>query len=134
MRLLQEQKAPLLKGRLFLYSALTVCSVISEGFKQTWAGNVRLRPMAHAFSTVLPKDVYFTSIKRKDNDIILLGRSLTNTHVSDLMRNITTSPYIQQPLLKLIKHKGENKTFQREFELHLTNAKEKNPTEQKKIS
>ena len=87
----------------------------------------------HAFSTVLPNDVYFTSIKQKDNNIILLGRSITNTHISDLMRNITTSPYIQQPLLKLIKHKGGDRTFQREFELHLTiNTEEKNPTEQKK--
>ncbi|HLR16258.1 MAG TPA: PilN domain-containing protein [Alcanivoracaceae bacterium] len=48
---------------------------------------------------VLPENVYFTDIKRSGNAFTIVGIAQTNNNISELMRNMTASPWFGEPIL-----------------------------------
>lgn len=68
---------------------------------------------------VLPDGVYLTQIKRVGEQITVTGYSESNTNISLLMRNIQSSPWIQEPILTEIKKtKQDVHAIQNEFILN----------------
>ena len=71
-----------------------------------------------AFVNIIPNGVYFTSITREGNNLVLLGQAEANAQVSQLMRNVKVSPWLKSPSLKIIKVNDNNPfNYTREFEL-----------------
>lgn len=68
------------------------------------------------FVNFTPDGVYFTEIDRKNNHLTMMGKADSNAQVSQLMRNINLSPWLQNATLGAIKTNPHNK-FQRNFEL-----------------
>jgi type IV pilus assembly protein PilN len=51
----------------------------------------------------LPDGIYLRSVKQVDTKVTLIGYAQSNARVSTLMRNIESSPWLQQPALVEIK-------------------------------
>lgn len=58
---------------------------------------------------VMPDGVYINKITRNENIVTLLGMAVSNTNVSQLMRNIQKNPWIQLPILTEIKRTKDKK-------------------------
>lgn len=68
------------------------------------------------FVNITPDGVYFTKIERDDDNLEMTGKADSNAQVSQLMRNIGLSSWLQDAKLSVIKTDKQNK-FQRNFEL-----------------
>lgn len=51
----------------------------------------------------LPDGVYFTDVKMTDKSIAIAGAAETNNRVSDLLRNLDASPWLEAPALNEVK-------------------------------
>ncbi|WP_296248798.1 PilN domain-containing protein [Pseudomonas sp. UBA4194] len=51
----------------------------------------------------LPDGVYFTDVKMTDKSIAISGAAQTNNRVSDLLRNLDASPWLEAPVLGEVK-------------------------------
>ena len=80
------------------------------------------------FVNTTPDGVYFTEIVSKDNVLNIIGKADSNAQVSQLMRNISESPLLQDAKLGSIKTDKKNK-FQRNFELTVSEKIKPPPTE-----
>ncbi len=60
--------------------------------------------------TTLPEGTYYSSVKLQDNALTLEGVAQSNARVSALMRNIESSPWLENPVLDLIEA-GEDDTI-----------------------
>ncbi|WP_407314451.1 PilN domain-containing protein [Pseudomonas sp. nanlin1] len=58
--------------------------------------------MAHT----LPDGVYFTDVKMTGKSIAISGNAESNNRVSELMRNLDASPWLEAPVLNEVKAKG----------------------------
>lgn len=56
----------------------------------------------------MPNEIYFTHLKREENEIIVSGKAQSNTNVSDFMKNIEGSSSFAQPVLREIKTGTKN--------------------------
>ena len=85
------------------------------------------RPFAvhlfEAFSNTIPNGVYYTKITRTNKQIIINGRADANSQVSQLMRNIKTSKWVNSPSLNLIKANKDQTSYKRDFDLRMQEAK-----------
>lgn len=69
---------------------------------------------------IMPQGVYINKVKRNNDTVIVFGSADSNTNISDLMRNIDSNKWIQNPLLTEIKTgeiKVGNKQQENEFKL-----------------
>ncbi|MEO5702632.1 MAG: PilN domain-containing protein [Gammaproteobacteria bacterium] len=55
--------------------------------------------------TTLPEGTYYNSVKQQGNVLTLEGVAQSNARVSSLMRNIESSPWLENPVLDLIESK-----------------------------
>ena len=68
--------------------------------------------------TVVPDGTFLTKMAQNGRNLILNGRAQSNARVSTYMRNIETSPWLNDPKLRIIEHKdkdreaAEGSTFQ----------------------
>lgn len=58
----------------------------------------------------LPDGVYFTEVKMVDKQINISGAAESNNRVSDLMRNLDASPWLESPTLTEVKAKTDTDT------------------------
>jgi len=69
------------------------------------------RPLVvHLFDelvTTLPEGVYLSSMVQKGQTITVEGRAESNARVSAYMRNIEASPWLTDPMLRIIEQKGD---------------------------
>ena len=68
----------------------------------------------------VPDGVYLTSIKQKGRNIAMVGYSQSNARVSQLMRNIGSSPSLEKPVLVEIKAATVNSKRVSEFSMNLS--------------
>jgi type IV pilus assembly protein PilN len=60
----------------------------------------------------LPDGVYFSEVKMADKQINISGAAESNNRVSDLMRNLDASPWLEAPTLTEVKAKTDAETDQ----------------------
>ena len=67
---------------------------------------------------MVPDGTFLTKMAQNGRNLILNGRAQSNARVSTYMRNIETSPWLNDPKLRIIEHKdkdreaAEGSTFQ----------------------
>lgn len=71
---------------------------------------------------VLPKGIHLTEIQRKGSSVVLIGKTESNSTVSELMRNINKSSWLSNPELREIKADPGNVDHLSEFSLSLALA------------
>jgi len=85
-----------------------------------------LRPASvHLFDEIantLPNGIYLTHLLQSDAHIHLVGKTKSNTHVSEYMNRLNQSKWLSSSNLKGISTKGENKHTRhlRDFDLQVT--------------
>ena len=98
-----------------LREALIARMIIVQNLQATRTLTVRL---LDEIIKILPEGVYVYQIDRVGDKITLLGYAESNTNISQLMRSIETSIWIQDPELTEIKKTVETKQFdENEFKL-----------------
>ncbi len=79
--------------------------------------------LVHLFEQIVriaPVGVYFLQVQRIENTIILIGKADSNAKISELMRNITASAWLANPILTEIKADELNpKIAIRNFQLNM---------------
>ncbi len=80
---------------------------------------------------VLPHGIYLKTIKREGNVITLLGQAESNTNVSDLMRSVSSSPWLAEPVLNEIKTEETEGQRKSDFKLELIHKEPKQQTTKK---
>lgn len=68
----------------------------------------------------IPDGVYLKSVKQQGTRVNLVGYAQSNARVSTLMRNISSSPYLENPDLVEIKSSAVNNKRVAEFMLNLS--------------
>lgn len=68
----------------------------------------------------VPDGVYLKTVKQQGNRVNLVGYAQSNARVSTLMRNISSSPYLENPDLVEIKSSSVNNKRVAEFMLNLS--------------
>jgi type IV pilus assembly protein PilN len=66
--------------------------------------------IVHVFDelvTTLPEGVYYESVVQKENILTVNGIAQSNAFVSSLMRNLTSSPWLEAPALQQIKAQND---------------------------
>ena len=95
----------------------------------------RNRPeVVHLFDEivkVMPEGTYLSEMKQSSKSLELQGLAQSNARVSALMRNIDSSPWLNQPQLQIIKKdkKGSGADDERSF---ILKAVQVNPAEENK--
>ena len=82
---------------------------------------------------VLPQGLYLQSVKREGDVITLLGHAESNTNVSDLMRNVSASPWLAEPVLNEIKTDDVKGQRTSDFKLQLIHKQPKQQTKKKEV-
>jgi type IV pilus assembly protein PilN len=59
--------------------------------------------------TVVPDGAYLTQAVQRGKQLVLNGRAQSNARVSTYMRNIEASPWLNNPKLRIIEHKDEDR-------------------------
>lgn len=72
----------------------------------------------------LPEGVYLKGIKQTGNSLSLTGFAQSNARVSTLMRNLDSSPWLEQPSLVEIKAAQQGTSRISEFNLNLKTTRE----------
>ncbi len=85
------------------------------------------RPLTvHVFDEIpriLPDGVHLNTLDRKGVDLTMTGEAESNTRVSQLMRNIDKSQWLENPVLVEIKTDDEDGIRVRDFKLEMTQTK-----------
>ncbi|MCC5790996.1 MAG: PilN domain-containing protein [Legionellaceae bacterium] len=66
---------------------------------------------------VMPDGVFVNTIERSKDNIRLIGRAVSHTHISQMMRNMETNPWIRRPNLTEIKKSSHASREDNEFRL-----------------
>ena len=77
---------------------------------------------------VLLHGIYLQTVKREGDVITLLGHAESNTNVSDLMRNVSASPWLAEPVLNEIKTEDVEGQRTSDFKLELIHKQPKQQT------
>lgn len=59
--------------------------------------------------TVVPDGAFLTKMAQSGGNLILNGRAQSNARVSTYMRNIEASPWLNDPKLRIIEHKDQDR-------------------------
>lgn len=59
--------------------------------------------------TVVPDGAFLSRAKQSGKSLVLNGRAQSNARVSTYMRNIETSPWLNNPKLRIIEHKDQDR-------------------------
>jgi Tfp pilus assembly protein PilN len=84
---------------------------------------------------VTPKGVYLTSLVQKGGDLTVVGKSESNSMVSEYMHAIEQSKYLAAPKLKIVKEAtntmvgGQTKNQDNDFTMFLKQKEDKKPKE-----
>lgn len=76
--------------------------------------------------TTLPDGVYFTRVQQQGNGLTLEGVAQSQARVSQLMRNLEGSPWLDNPVLDLVETSAQDKTRVSRYVLRVTQT---HPTE-----
>lgn len=68
---------------------------------------------------IVPSGIYLSKLERDDESLLIHGRSESNNNVANMMRKVTTSPWLQEPNMKSIVAKKEEVRQLQEFELDI---------------
>lgn len=79
--------------------------------------------------STLPDGVYLTSISQTGNKVTIKGVAQSNARVSNYMRNVEASQWVQNPKLSIIQSKTEDGKRIADFTLTLTQTKAKSGKE-----
>jgi type IV pilus assembly protein PilN len=71
---------------------------------------------------IIPDGVFLTNVERVENKITLLGYAESNSQISQLMRNIESNVWIENPDLTEIKKTVESEEYTRENQFKLSFA------------
>lgn len=71
-----------------------------------------------SFASIAPDGVYFTAINRNAGQLEFFGKADSNAQVSQLMRNVKASPWLNDAKLRVIKVDEQNQ-YKRLFELQV---------------
>ncbi len=77
---------------------------------------------------VLPNGVFVTNVRKEGLKVTLTGKAESNTRVSELMRNIEASAWVENPILTQIKNEGGDTGRVRDFELEMRQTMPKDET------
>jgi type IV pilus assembly protein PilN len=98
-----------------LRQALIARMTIVQNLQATRSMTVRL---FDELVKILPDGVYLTNVERVVNKVTLLGYAESNTNISQLMRNIESNRWIQNPeLTEIKKSKEAQSSVENEFKL-----------------
>lgn len=59
--------------------------------------------------TVVPDGAFLTKMAQNGSNLVLNGRAQSNARVSTYMRNIEASPWLNDPKLRIIEHKDQDR-------------------------
>lgn len=85
----------------------------------------------------IPEGVVLIDLDQKDKNLIINGTAQSNARVSAYMRNMASSPWLQDPMLNVIEAKPESKDKKNQgskFALQVKQAVEKKDSKGKKPS
>lgn len=68
---------------------------------------------------LLPSGVFITNVRKEGPKVTITGKAESNTRVSEFMRNIEASTWVDNPILTQIKNEGDESERVRDFELEL---------------
>jgi len=97
--------------------ALLARKQVIESLQATRAQSVHL---LNELAKRMPDGVYLRSIKQTDAKIALLGYSQSNSRVSNLMRSLNESSFLEQPSLVEVKSASLNKRRVSDFALNIS--------------
>lgn len=97
--------------------ALLARKQVIESLQATRAQSVHL---LNELAKRMPDGVYLRSIKQTDAKIALLGYSQSNSRVSNLMRKLDESSFLEQPGLVEVKSASLNKRRVSDFALNIS--------------
>ncbi|MCG6965872.1 MAG: PilN domain-containing protein [Chromatiaceae bacterium] len=60
--------------------------------------------------TVVPDGAYLSEMTQRGRNLVLKGRAQSNARVSTYMRNIEASPWLNDPKLRIIENKDQDRT------------------------
>lgn len=80
--------------------------------------------------TTLPEGTYYNIVKQQNTALTLEGIAQSNTRVSSLMRNIESSPWLENPVLDLIESKETDTVNGDRFVLRLNQKVQSPPATQ----
>jgi type IV pilus assembly protein PilN len=75
----------------------------------------------------LPEGIVLLDLAQTDNLLVINGMAQSNARISGYMRNLESSPWLQDPILNVIEAKKENKEQKEgaKFTLQVKQANEK---------
>lgn len=68
---------------------------------------------------IVPTGVYLTQLEKQGNSIVVLGKSESNNHLSNLIRAIETSTLLTQPILESIVSEENKPQLLSDFKMRL---------------
>jgi len=68
---------------------------------------------------IVPDGVYLNQLDKKNNQLLMLGRSESNNRLSTMLRQVEQSELLRQPLLEFIKADKESQRGLSEFKMHM---------------
>ena len=68
---------------------------------------------------IVPAGVYLTKLEKKGNMLLLSGRSESNNHLANMIRNIENSPLLNDAVLESISTKDARSKLLSDFEMHV---------------
>ncbi len=111
------------KTRKSLEARMTILSQVQQARSLT-------ANLFNAFTAIIPDGVYLSEIERDGAEIQFKGTADSNSQVSQLMRHVDTSPWLNSAKLKVIKA-SEKHRYQREFDLRAMEQRAPQPTSSK---
>jgi type IV pilus assembly protein PilN len=69
--------------------------------------------------TVVPDGAYLSKMVQQGRKLVLNGKAQSNARVSTYMRNIESSPWLNDPKLRIIENKDQNAVEGNDFQLDL---------------
>jgi len=82
-------------------------------------------------ASILPNGIFVNSVFRKDDQLTISGQATSNAGISQLMRNVESSKWIQQPILTEIKTDNKLEGAKSNFNLKIKEQPKKTKTEDK---
>lgn len=83
--------------------------------------------------STLPEGVYLTSVEQKKRNVTVKGVAQSNARVSNYMRNVEASEWVERPRLNIIETKNKQQRRIAEFTLRMQQQKQKQPEDEDEL-